>query len=355
MFQLQSWQECMMLHTQSFKKQYLCTPWAILATYMEAWGRFLQPQSTNQRHPEIEVILVWDARHSGDYGRPVAAAVAKNEATPATAPPHGTAWTAARRIDAYYLSSCLVFVVERTSRQTKGNGGQLLHNMQNCYWFRTSTFSHTHFLFWSHTYFRTCMCVRIKMSAHTNSLQILYDQNAFEITPNNYFKTFLPSVSSKVLKSELNISCWNRMCDFRKMLTPVYCKEQGKKVERKCTTDCMLFAVSRHIGWMPSTTTTMWLHFYCIEDGAWIADRFLVVLPPRWRVVWTFLRPIGAKSVLKSHLNFCAQGDSISFLPCLSIFLPLREHFLLWNVGKNRHRQGYPPCLVHMVLINPHP
>ena len=307
MFQLQSWQECMMLHTQSFKKQYLCTPWAILATYMEAWGRFLQPQSTNQRHPEIEVILVWDARHSGDYGRPVAAAVAKNEATPATAPPHGTAWTAARRIDAYYLSSCLVFVVERTSRQTKGNGGQLLHNMQNCYWFRTSTFSHTHFRFWSrthlrtrsHTYFRTCMCVRIKMSAHTNSLQILYDQNAFEITPNNYFKTFLPSVSSKVLKSELNISCWNRMCDFRKMLTPVYCKEQGKKVERKCTTDCMLFAVSRHIGWMPSTTTTMWLHFYCIEDGAWIADRFLVVLPPRWRVVWTFLRPIGAKSVLK--------------------------------------------------------
>ena len=74
----------------------------------------------------------------------------------------------------------------------------------------------------------------------------------------------------------------------------------------------LLFAVSRHIGWMPSTTTTMWLHFYCIEDGAWIADRFLVVLPPRWRVVWTFLRPIGAKSVLKSHYNFCAQGDSIT-------------------------------------------
>ena len=103
----------------------------------------------------------------------------------------------------------------------------------------------------------------------------------------------------------------------------------------------MLFAVSRHIGWMPSTTTTMWLHFYCIEDRAWIADRFLVVLPPRWRVVWTFLRPIGAKSVSKSYLNFCAQGDSITghghILPCLSIFLPLREHFLLWNMGKNWH------------------
>ena len=197
MFQLQSWQECMMLHTQSFKKQYLCTPWAILATYMEAWGRFLQPQSTNQRHPEIEVILVWDARHSGDYGRPVAAAVAKNEATPATAPPHGTAWTAARRIDAYYLSSCLVFVVERTSRQTKGNGGQLLHNMRNCYWFRTSTLSHTHLRTRSHTYFRTCMCVRTKMSAHTKgqlNSEWIYEVIVSSKMPTKNYRDFCPTL-----------------------------------------------------------------------------------------------------------------------------------------------------------------
>ena len=230
-------------------------------------------------------------------------------------------------------------------------------------------FAHPHFFSYlclrSRTYFRTCLCECKKMSAHTNSLQNRYDQNAFElrghtlITLARFWHFFQVFHLKYILKSELNISCWNRMCYFRKMLTPKYCKEQGKKVERKCTTDCMLFAVSRHIGWMPSTTTTMWLHFYCIEDGAWIADRFLVVLPPRWRVVWTFLRPIGAKSVLKSYLNFCGQGDSIighwQILPCLSNLPSSAWTFSTLKRGQNKTWTSYLPCLVIMVLINPHP
>ena len=109
------------------------------------------------------------------------------------------------------------------------------------------------------------------------------------------------------------ISCWNRnVRDFRKKLTSVYMRvgQKGwKKVHYWLHVVC---SQSSHRMNAKYYTTTMWLHFYCIEDGAWIADRFLVVLPSRWRVVWTFLRPIGAKRVLKSHLNFCAQGDSIT-------------------------------------------
>ena len=110
-----------------------------------------------------------------------------------------------------------------------------------------------------------------------------------------------------------SISCWNRnVRDFRKKLTSLYMRvgQKGwKKVHYWLHVVC---SQSSHRMNAKYYTTTMWLHFYCIEDGAWIADRFLVVLPPRWRVVWTFLRPIGNKSVLKTHLNFCAQGDSIT-------------------------------------------
>jgi hypothetical protein len=175
MFQLQSWQEFMMLHTQSFKKQYVHREQSWLHTWRpEAvsynlnllTGGILKSRLFLCKMPGIAVATV--GRGSKEWGHAAAAA-----------PSSCTAWTA-RRIDAYYLSSCLVFVVERTSRQTKGDGGQLLHNMRNCYWFRTSTLSHTDLCMRSHTYFRTCMC------AHTNSImQIRYDPNAFELTRNN--------------------------------------------------------------------------------------------------------------------------------------------------------------------------
>ena len=74
------------------------------------------------------------------------------------------------------------------------------------------------------------LCVRTKMSAHANSLQICYDQNAFELTPNNYFETFFPSVSLKVLKSELiEYLVLKSYVRFQKDVDPSVLQRAGQK------------------------------------------------------------------------------------------------------------------------------
>ena len=148
-----------------------------------------------------------------------------------------------------------------------------------------------------------------------------------------------------------SISCWNRnVRDFRKKLTSLYMRvgQKGwKKVHYWLHVVC---SQSSHRMNAKYYTTTMWLHFYCIEDGAWIADRFLVVLPTRWRVVWTFLRPIGAKKSFEVAFEFLCTGWFNNWTVdtgtlCVNIFY-----------SKTWAKTGMDlSCLVHMVLINPQP
>ena len=217
-----------------------------------------------------------------------------------------------------------------------------------------------------HTYFRTCICEPTKMSAHTNSLQIRYDQNEFELRGHtlitlarfwHFFQVFhLKYIHTKMWIEYLVLKSYVL---FQKDVDPKVLQRAGqkgwKKVHYWLHVVCSQSSHRMNAKYYYYNVATLLLH------RRWSLDRrsFSSSTPPALESRVDISKAHWGQKRFKVALNFCGQGDSIighwQILPCLSNLPSSAWTFSTLKRGQNKTWTSYLPCLVIMVLINPHP